>query len=215
MENTILSEPIERRNRLTQLGLDEEELLKCIGRGQGAWAECTDNHPALFRGVAAWAETICAIREYLLPKSWKRVDDGNLPLTVNKSGTIAIIVWTGDEATGRVEENPSTKSSKGPRAADAVEGNLRNTLFGDIRKVRTTIGGRVAYVLLFHRDLEAEEVRAELSQPVKINEEDGRVDGWVERIILGSIPFGGDRILKTPDAPQTPNINIEIKRRSA
>jgi hypothetical protein len=134
MRNTVIVAPIDRRNRLAQLALDEEELRRCIERGQAAWAECTENHPALFRGVAAWAHTISAIREYLLPKSWKRVDEENLPLTVNKSGSLAVIAWTGDEATGRSEENPSTKSSKGPRASDAISDNLRHTLFGDIRK---------------------------------------------------------------------------------
>lgn len=214
METATLSEPIERRNRLAELGLDEEELQQCVARGQAAWADCTPNHPPLFRGVSAWAETTCGVREYLLPKGWKRVDDGNLPLTVNKSGNVAITVSTGDEDTGRVDGNPWTKSSKGPRTAEAVADNkLRYTLFGDIRKVTGKVGGRLTYILLFHRDVEAQEIRCELSSPVKINE-DGRVDGWSERIILGSFPFGADRV-STPNVPQTPDFDVEVKRRSA
>ncbi len=150
----------------------------------------------------------------MLPRGWKRVDEGNLPLTVNKAGTVAITVSTGDEDTGRVDGNPCTKSSKGPRTADAVaDNNLRYTLFGDIRKVSSKVAGRLTYILLFHRDVEAREIRSELSSPVKINE-DGRVDGWWDRIVLGSVPFGGDRV-STADVPQTPIFDVEVKRRSA
>jgi hypothetical protein len=211
----VVFEPFECRNRLAELGLDEDGLIQCVERGQSAWAECTPNHPAIYKGLCAWGETTCGLREYLLPKSWKRVDEGNLPVTINKANTIAIIVSTGNEDTGRKEGKPSTKSTKGARTAEAIACNLEHTLFGDIRKITKNADGKATYMLLFHRDEELEEVRCELSRPLKINEDDDRIDEWTERIILRPIPFSsGSRIL-VGDGPQTPNIDVEIKRRSA
>jgi hypothetical protein len=54
-----------------------------------------------------------------------------------------------------------------------------------------------------------------LSLPVGMDEE-GRVDGWDERIILGSTPFDADT-LKVPtdvNPPQSPNIIVNVKRRA-
>jgi len=166
--------------------------------------------------MSAWGETTCGVREYLLPRGWNRLDEGNLPLTVNGAGTLAIIVATGNEHTGRKEGNPSTRSSKGPRTAEAIANNrLMNTLFGDIRKVITKPEGRLTFMLLFYRDEETEEVRCELSSPLKINEDDGRIEEWTERIILRSTSFGGGSMGSTGNGQQTPNLDVEIKRRSA
>jgi len=211
----VVSEPIERRNRLAELGLEEEGLRQCVARGQSAWADCTPNHPAIFKGMSAWGETTCAVREYLLPKGWNRVDEGNLPVTVNRAQTVSIIVSTGNEDTGRVDGKPSTKSSKGPRTAEAIASNLMNTLFGDIRKIPVKPDGRATFMLLFNRDEELEEVRCELSSPLKINEDDGRIDEWTERIILGPMRFDGGSKLSSGDGPQTPHLDVKIKRRSA
>jgi len=213
----VFSEPFDSKNRLAELGLDEESLIQCAIRGQSAWADCTPNHPTIYRGLCPWAETICGLREYLLPKGWRRSDEGNLPVTTNKQNSISIIVSTGNEDTGRKDANPSTKSTKGPRTAEAISGNLEHTLFGDIRKVANKTDGKATYILLFHRDDELNEIRCELSRPLRINEQDERIDEWTERIILRNTPFGsGGRILTVDgNGPQTPNIEVEIKRRSA
>jgi hypothetical protein len=73
---------------------------------------------------------------------------------------------------------------------------------------------RETWILLFHRDAQAQQVRCELSRPINVNDE-GKVDGWAERIILRTAPFGGD-VLEVPDAeiPQTPTIAVSINRRA-
>jgi len=213
------SGPIDLASRLAELGLEEEILLQAVQRGQAAWANCTANHPPLYRGISAWAETVSALRELLLPKGWKRSEQGNLPLTVDEAGKLAITVSTGDEQTGLSEGSPCTKSSKGPRTAIAVEVNaLQLQLFGDIRlrpEDLESINGQMTWILLFHRDLAASELRCELSRPVNMNV-DGQVDGWAERIILGPTSFDTDKILVPPsEVPQTPNIVVEVRRKRA
>jgi hypothetical protein len=68
--------------------------------------------------------------------------------------------------------------------------------------------------LLIHRDRVARELRTELSRPVSMGE-DGRVDAWSERIILGAVPFD-DQVRVDPASPNdsSPDIVVEIKRRA-
>jgi hypothetical protein len=216
MQNTkVWSDPIGRPARLKALGLTETVLLLAVEKGQGAYANCTLNHPALYRGIAAWGETICSLRESLIPLSWQRYDEGNQPFALNEAGTLAITVATGDENTGREGKTPCTKSSKGPKTELAITNNaLADTLFGDIRTAnRRKIDARQTWILLFHRDEETSEIRCELSCPSKMNDE-GQVDEWSERIILGPTPFGGAAVRISNEPPQTPNIDIDIKRRA-
>lgn len=209
------SGPSERPTRLSELGLEEIILLQAIQRGQATFAGCTLNHPKFYPGLAAWAETVAALREQLLPLRWTRREQGNLPLTVSAAGNIAITVSTGDEDTGRRNGSPCTKSGKGPRTITPVTANaLQMKLFGEVRlqpEDLESINGQMTWILLFHRDTKEMEIRCELSRPVGMNQE-GQVDGWVERILLGSMPFGSDRL---ENVEQSPNVEIEVKRKRA
>lgn len=217
MKLKVYAAPDEVPARLSELGLRQETLREAVHHGQAAWASCTPNHPAPYPGISAWAETVNALRELLRPDGWTRSDSGNLPMTIDAAGRVSVVVSTGDENTGRPAVSPCTRSSKGPRTANAVTVNaLQMTLF-DIRLRPEDLdetNGRMTFILLFHRDIEANELRCELSRPIKMNE-DGQVDGWAERIILPSTPLGGDKAEVSTDVPQTPNVIIKVKRRSA
>ena len=205
----------EARHRLHTFGLDPESLQGVVQRGMAAAVSCTRNHPAVLSGILGWGETVCALREVLLPKGWKRLDEGNLPLTVSESGAFAITVATGDEDTGRPEGSPCTKSKKGPRVASAVSANQLQ-LFPVTVSLRTDEDAdRATWLLLIHRDPLSRELRSELSRPVNMGV-DGRVDGWSERIILSAVPFDDDTILlpKSPTDSPSPDIVVEVKRRA-
>jgi hypothetical protein len=214
----VYSAPGEVPARLAELGLNEEVLREAVERGQAAWASCTPNHPAQFPGMWAWAEAVNALRERLIPEGWTRINNENLPLTVDAAGRVCIAVSTGDENTGRADASPCTRSSKGPRTRSAVTDNARQyRLFEDIRlrpEELEEINGKMTWILLFHRDARAGEVRSELSRPIRMNIE-GQVAGWAERIILGVSRFGGDRSEVSTDVPQTPNVVVKVIRRSA
>lgn len=212
----VWDDPIERPRLLKTLGLEESILLLGVEQGQAAYANCTLNHPALYRGVTAWAEAIRSLRESMIPLGWKRYDVSNQPFILNEAGTIAITVATGDEFTGIKGVNPSTKSSKGPKTEIAITNNhLAYTLFGDIRRADLkNMDGRVTWILLFYRDEKNSQIRSELSVPSKRNRE-GQVVEWSERIILAPIEFTGKSINISDENPQTPKIDIEIKRRRA
>lgn len=202
------------RRRLAELGLELQWLLDSARRGMAAAASCTPNHPAVLSGILGWGETICALRDYLLPQRWRRLDEGNLPLAVNEAETVALTVATGDEDTGRPEGNPCTKSKKGPRVASAVANNQLQLFPVPVHLRPEEATGRATWLLLIHRDQAARELRTELSRPVSMGE-DGRVDAWSERIILGVVPFD-DQVIVDPASPNdsSPDIVVEIKRRA-
>src|ERR1700726_874565 len=110
MRSKVYSNPIERPSRLAELGLKEETVIEAVRRGQAAWASCTPNHPRLYPGVSAWAETVRTLRELLWPNGWTRSDNQNLPMTIDKARKISITVSTGDEDTGREDGSPCTRS---------------------------------------------------------------------------------------------------------
>src|ERR1700719_33316 len=183
MKTNMFSTPEDSRDRLVELGLDALIFAQAIQRGQAIAAGYTPNHPAICRGISQWGEIVAAVREQLVPRGWTRIDEDNLPLTVNPTRTIALSVSTGDENTGVEDANPSTRSTKGPRTADAVIVNaLQLNLFGNVPLKPEELkesNGVMTWILLFHRDVTAQETRFELSRPVKMDS-DGHVEVWVE-----------------------------------
>jgi hypothetical protein len=187
-----------------------------VRRGQLAFLSCTPNHPPPFPGMSAWAETVCALREYLIPIGWQRLNDNNYALSVDPAGQVAIAVATGNDGTGQAEATPSTNARKGPSTSGAIAANQLRFSFMDERVPQrgSAAGagrGRETWILLIHRT--TDEVRCELSLPISIGE-DGHIDAWRERILLGSTPLDGDLGEVVPTPPPLPDITIDVKRRA-
>lgn len=205
--------------RLAQLGLRHAPIVDAVKRGYVAFISSTPNDPPLFPGFAAWAMVVRALREYLLPEGWQRSDENNYSLVVNGVGTVAIAVATGDDGTGRADEHPTTKSSKGPSTLEAVTSNQLKLDLGfepaelpQPARPATKEQQRETWILLVHRA--QGEVRCELSLPTSMGP-DGRVDGWQERIILGAIPTDPDIFsVARPSTPDQPDIEVAVKRRT-
>ena len=218
MKTNMFSTLEDSRDRLAELNLDALIFAQAIQRGQAIAAGYTPNHPAICRGISQWGEIVAAVREQLVPRGWTRIDEDNLPLTVNPNRTIALSVSTGDENTGIEDANPSTRSTKGPRTADAVIVNaLQLNLFGNVPLKPEELkesNGVMTWILLFHRDVTAQETRFELSRPVKMDS-DGHVEVWVERILFPALSFGTDGVLAPKDIPLSPEIVPEVKRKRA
>ena len=200
MQHTY-KKPVEVAERLQQLGLSEDILIHAVYAGLYGWLNCTSNHPPSFPGINAWAEQTRDLRESLLPKMWERLNDRNLPLTVNRSSNIAITPSSGDECTGLEGVEPRTRNPKGVITRQKVKQNAEQLgLFADMTESAEELVEESkkwdTWLLLSYRDLTARVVRCELSRPIGIAI-DGRVDGWHERIILGTIPFDGDTVLLT------------------
>jgi hypothetical protein len=142
----------------------------------------------------------------------------NLARTIHPSGEFAIVATTGDELTGLVDLQPTTKYQKGFATIQAVETNEQLALdFGDLDLgpddgQATDVGDLLTWFLLFHVDDDG--FRLELSLPDAIV--DGRITSWAERIILPVFPRDGDRLaaLMTPGGDdQDGEIVVEVNRR--
>lgn len=217
MTLTVRVEVDEVRSRLAELGLEETSIAEVVRRGYGVFISCTANDPPLFPGFAAWAQMVRALREYLLPQNWERCDENNYSLVINPEGTMAIAVATGDDATGRADAIPTTKSSKGPSTVEAVTSNQFQLSLdfpplpiSSPAQSADADNKRMTWILLAHRAMS--EVRCELSLPRSMGS-DGRIDSWQERIILGAIPVDIELLEITPSQPSHPDINIDVKRR--
>lgn len=217
----IHSEPLQVADRLRLLGVEEEHLKTAVAAGFAAWASCTPHHPPAAPGLSAWFETVAVLRDQLAPEGFESFNDQNLPLTIHPETRVAIAVSSGDEATGRREANPSTKSDKGPRTIHAVAVNRDQlSLFDDDALPMPDIAEEKheTWVLLVYRDELARVVRSELSRPIGLAS-DNRVNDWAERIILDALPFDGDADLfpvdTTPPAgPSATDFTVEIKKRA-
>jgi hypothetical protein len=77
------------------------------------------------------------------------------------------------------------------------------------------VPGRQTWLLLVYRNMDAREMRCELSRPISQDTE-RRVNGWAERIILEPRSFDGieDTLLGGGNESQSPAINVTIKRRA-
>jgi hypothetical protein len=231
VEQQVFIQPFEVEDRLKHLGLTEQLLLDPVRRGFFAWLNCTQNHPPAFPGIMAWGEANCGLREGLLPLGWERYNDRNLPLTINRDTGVALTVSSGDECTGIEGMVPRTRNPKGVTMKEATSSNRAQLgLFSDMDAPPDptdleAIEEWSTWLLLTYRDSVSRTVRCELSRPIAIGI-DGRVDGWAERIILGSIPFDGDEVSLARDNDKGGNgsgsaengddgtIQVEVRRRA-
>ena len=142
---------------------------------------------------------------------------------MNAGDTRAIIVASGDENTGRLGYNPSTRNPKGSTTVQAVRDNTIGWLFSELEEDRESqlrVASMETWFLLIYRDEATRKFRSELSMPISIN---GRLcpDLWRERIILDVIDFdnASSAIGNAPTGPTAPTgttseVTVEIRRRA-
>lgn len=198
--------------QLATLGLDAEVLIQAVSAGQLAHGTCTDNDPRIFPGQLAWARTVRTLREELGPLGWTRDEQCNQPLTLSPDGELAIVVFSGDDATGRAAGVPQPRNPKGAVTLSAVEANerqLRFPFFPSPDPAPADPPERLTWVLLVSRN--RDEVRAELSLPGAVGEE-GTIVSWAERIILPAIPLGEEPAVVSPE--EEPPVDVEVVRKS-
>lgn len=196
-------------DRLSQLGIPSSALTESVWQGYLARTRMTANHPKVAHGIVMWAETVAVLRDQLRPDGWIKSDKGNYELTVNPTQDLAIVVMTGDDATGRGNATPSNKCSKGASTEDVIEINSQLDMFGEALIVsEKTQEQAITWVLLFH--VAMNEVRCELSLP--LNMSDGKINDWKERIILPVMSLDDDRI--EINLPDLPDIDIAIKKKA-
>lgn len=199
--------------RLESLGLTIDILLDAVRAGFTGRSNCSELDPPMYPGQTMWAHTLRRLRQGTAPIGWKPDNASNYCVSLSPDEQVAIAVATGDAYTGRPDAIPSTSSPKGPCTVEAV---ALNQLVLDLRlpgedalPQPVDVCKRQTWLLLIH--LDQSEVRAELSLPSSLDEQD-RVTGWRERIILPSVDFDPDQIQLPTDEPG--DIDIDVRRRA-
>lgn len=195
---------------LARLGLTQEPLGEAIKAGYLAWSSTTANDAPFYPALSQWNRTVRELREGLLPLGWSKSDEGNYSLTIDPTGEIALAVASGCPNTGKADALPTTKCPKGPSTVDAVLANAAQLELFPKVVLPPSEDDRITWLLLFHRD--EKEIRAELSLPASIDN-DGKIDGWQERIILPPVPLDPIVTSTTPDFG--PDVDIEVRRRAS
>jgi hypothetical protein len=210
----IITDPIDVRRRLTELGLSVEVLNKAILTGHVFWKSCTPNDPPAIPGVSFWGRVVRTLREELVEDGWVRSDKGGFSVVVSPDKTFAIAVSTGDEATGNPDETASTKYPKGPKTVQAVRRNNGTLfLFHELEPTpdEEAEATRQTRFLLIKRDIGA--IHAELSLPKDV--ENGFVVSWSERIILPEIDLDEFERAEPEGGIGDDDLDINVTRRSA
>jgi hypothetical protein len=150
----------------------------------------------------------------LAPDGWQKSDEGNYSIIMNPSATLAIVVSTGDEATGLPHRSPRTKCPKGPATAAAIRANRSQLDFFQEAEPfpikPESDKGPLTWVLLV-RDT-GSEIYAELSLPLVIGDDD-RIEYWRERIILPKLTEDGDDDTRKRGPDSGPDIEVAVVRR--
>jgi hypothetical protein len=210
MQPKLHATPVEVDAALNELGLTRQPLREAVLAGFLARDACTANDPPFLPGIYQWGRTVRVLREELATLGWARSDEGNFCTVVEPGGTFAIAVASGSEHTGIAgRETPTTKRRKGPSTAEAVHTNAQLYLFPEFAPTIQAEPDRATWVLLFYCD--GKEIRAELSLPDSIGD-DGHINGWRERIILGAQPLDGEIAPAAPDFG--PDLNINVRRKA-
>jgi len=198
-------------HRLLELGLSPEILVRAVTEGQLAHSNCTENDPRIFSGLAVWARMNRSLREQLIPLGWTKGEKRGQPITLSPEKDVAIVVFSGDDATGCPDRIPQPRNPKGTATLAAVEMNKQQLiLFPEYRHEGKATPDRLTWVLLFARDKDF--VRCELSLPSAV-EKDGTVMTWAERIILPAITLGDELVVS--ETSDEPPVDVEVIRKSS
>jgi hypothetical protein len=209
MQASVKASAIEIANALAQLGLTSEILSEAILRGEIARDSCTANDAPGAPGFYAWAGSVRALRDILMPLGWTRNDDVCYSRVVNPDRSVAIAVVTGDDGTGKRDANPKTKYAKGAATQAAVISN-QGFLFGQLASDEVEAPETwVTWMLLKKRT--GDSVFAELSLPSSMSK-DGQVESWQTRIILA--PILVDPNIDVEDDSSDAPIDVPVRRRS-
>jgi hypothetical protein len=202
-------------DRLAEIGLKASILDDALRGAEAEARTYTELDPPNMAGMARWARTVRLLREHLVPLGWTYDNPRNLCRTVSPDRRMMIIATLGDEGTGLAGAMPSTRYEKGVATIDAVNRNfvqlgLPLDLDDEEGPIVEADSGEATWVLLYHRS--DTEIRAELSLPDSIV--DGRIDTWLERIILPPVPLEPEPELSSGYLFPAGDLDVPVARRS-
>ncbi len=214
MKQAIAREPEEIDQELSNMGLPGTAAIfeRAVTAGYLARTGCTAHHPKTHPGTVHRAQSVCSLRNELVPLlGWKADCASNQELVVSPDGSAAIAVISGDPFTG-TSKTPSTKYDSGTLARRFVAVNQaeQGELFPEESKLAPDgpAEKRLTWVLLSY--IANNELRYELSLPTNVGE-NGFINLWSRRIIFPAIPIGEVGLPELPPHAKQQDVDIQLK----
>ncbi len=223
MASKIYETPAAAARRLMELGVSMEALQRAIADGHARRIASSPNDAPHMPGTYAWAQTLCTLRDELLPLGWRKADPGNFSLTINDARKINVVVESGDRFTRKAHAEPRTKGLKGLYIeAVALRNRLEMDMFPEtvadaLRRVAALLEYQTyilleyqTYILLIH--IKDDSYVAELSLPDIV--EDNQIVSWKERIFIPDpeAPFADRKPL--PSRDDGDEIDVPVRRKA-
>lgn len=180
--------PIAVRNKLNELGIPEEFLVKSAQQAFIEKATYQIFDPVGSDGYDAWRYAVRSLRKDLERNGFRLDDPKNLPLCISDEHQINVTVSSGDKMTGILgtPKQPKSKNIKGAMFLAAIDRNLgQGDLFPEsipenIAKFEQTLLYSTWVYLIRITD---DDIFAELSQPSSMDSA-GHINRWSERISI-------------------------------
>lgn len=206
----------EHKHALDSFGLTLTIFQDIGARIFGGYNQATPNDARTAAGTYAYLAAIRALRDILCPLGWQLHREGNIEMILPASSQFAITASSGDENTGREENEPQTRNSKGNQTSELVFNNNQRYLFPEMEPTPPSYEPEQTptWFLLYHVDLDRNETRMELSLPINIDIATMKINQWKERIILSEVKFDGTPINRANQHELYSDFDIEIKRKT-
>lgn len=174
----VLAEDHQIVPRLAQLGLRRDLLLEVVEAAVGGRRNATGFHPISAGGLLSWIQGTGQLRRVFLSHGWEACRRDNIESIFNPDTGIKVVFQNAERAGDRLTD-PVATSRKGAGSARAVELG-QYELWPEVNAHVVAEITATTWVLFVYA--RGDDVRAELSCPIAINEE--QFDGFHERILL-------------------------------
>lgn len=174
----VLAEEYEIVPRLAQLGLRRDLLLDVVEAAVGGRRNATGYHPLSAGGLLSWIQGTGQLRRIFLERGWEICRRDNIESIFNPEVGIKVVFQNADRA-GDPLFDPIATSRKGAGSARAIELG-QYELWPEVKQKEVVEVTATTWMLFVFAD--GDDVRAELSCPMAINDE--HFDGFHERILL-------------------------------
>ena len=174
----VLAEDHEVVPRLEQLGLRRDLLLDVVQAAVGARRSSTGFHPLSAGGQLSYIEGTGHLRRVFLPHGWEICRRDNIESIFHPELGLKVVFQNAERAGDRLFD-PIAVSKKGAGSARAIELGQLDFWPEETERAAAEITAKTWVLFTF---ADGEDVRAELSCPVAINE--NHYDGFHERILI-------------------------------
>lgn len=205
-----LDDALRKQALLREIGITEDVLISALDEGDAAAVRCTPNHPPLAAPIYRFSETVRSLAEQMARNGWTRRDYKNFSTIVRPDKRMAIAVASGDDGTGDLSADVTTRSPKGAVTYEVVNANFNLPLDQRYEEENKESKIRTLTWFLLHTRKDGQRV-AELSLPKTIIE--GFVQTWEPRIPLRQQTIDSITLdLSGGDPPVNPDVQITKKQ---